>query len=77
MGEKVRVFELHRDTDATGVSGEGVVAVGVVWPDGMVSLRWRPGPDGGTGSCAFWPGGLDEMYEVHGHDGLTRVVFAP
>jgi hypothetical protein len=38
---KHRRFELHRDTDITGVSGTGVVAEGVAFSDGVVALRWR------------------------------------
>ncbi|MEU0876818.1 hypothetical protein [Nocardia brasiliensis] len=67
----VRVFELHRDLDVTGFSGVGVVADGVVWPDGTVSMRWR-GPIRTTVEAAC----LDDIRTVHGHDGKTRVVFA-
>jgi type IV secretory pathway TraG/TraD family ATPase VirD4 len=41
IGCRVRFFQLHRDADPTGFSGTGVVADGVVWPDGTVSMRWR------------------------------------
>lgn len=34
-------FELHRDTDVSGVSGVGIVADGVVFPDGTAVLQWR------------------------------------
>lgn len=65
----VRFFQLHRDVDLTGFSGTGVVADGVVWPDGTVSLRWR-GPVRTTveASC------LTDIETIHGHDGATRVV---
>ncbi|WP_433717439.1 hypothetical protein ACQP2U_43870 (plasmid) [Nocardia sp. CA-084685] len=65
----VRLFQLHRDRDLTGFSGTGVVADGVVWPDGSVSMRWR-GPIRTTvdASC------LDDIQTIHGHDGATRVV---
>ncbi|WP_280212880.1 hypothetical protein [Nocardia cyriacigeorgica] len=65
----VRVFQLHRDRDVTGFSGTGVVADGVVWPDGTVSMRWR-GPVRTTveASC------LADIQTIHGHDGATRVV---
>lgn len=82
----LRKFELHRDADATGVSGTGVVADGVVFehpvtvkyddgyevtlPSGWVRLVWR-GPDSST---VHWPD-LDTAMRVHGHNGLTRVVW--
>lgn len=65
----VRVFQLHRDTDLTGFSGVGVVADGVVWPDGTVSMRWR-GPIRTTVDASS----LDDIETIHGHDGATRVV---
>jgi hypothetical protein len=67
----VRLFQLHHDTDLTGFSGTGVVADGVVWPDGTVSMRWR-GPIRTTVEAAC----LDDIRIVHGHDGATRVVMS-
>lgn len=82
----VRRFELHRDTDVSGVSGEGVVADGVVfprksvitWPDGAqrrlpagwVRLTWR----GQYSSTVLWDS-ADEAMAVHGHNGATRLVW--
>lgn len=65
-----RRFELHRDRDASGVSGTGVVADGVEWPDGSVSIRWR----GERPSVVFWATVADAE-AVHGHGGLTRFVW--
>lgn len=67
----VRFFQLHRDHDITGFSGTGVVADGVVWPDGTVSMRWR-GPVRTTVEAAC----LDDIRSIHGHDGATRIVSA-
>jgi hypothetical protein len=36
----LRVFQLMRDEDVSGVSGVGRVAVGVVFPSGKVVLEW-------------------------------------
>jgi hypothetical protein len=63
------VFHLQRDTDVSGVSGTGVVADGVIWPDGTVSVRWR----GQHPSIVFWRS-LDSVKVIHGHDGATRIV---
>lgn len=38
---KARRFELHRFEDISGVSGTGIVADGVQFPDGVVAMRWR------------------------------------
>ncbi len=65
-------FVLVRDTDISGVSGVGVVANGILWPDGQAAIHW-------TGST--WPtttphpGGMESVIAVHGHGGATRVVW--
>lgn len=63
-----RLFQLHRNEDVTGVSGTGVVADGVVWPDGTVTIRWR----GARPSTVHWDA-LADAIAVHGHDGRTIV----
>lgn len=86
MAFAVRRFELHRDVDVTGVSGEGVVADGIeyfksldiTWPDGLntllpsgwVRIVWR----GQRPSTVLWPSAQMAM-EVHGHGGHTRLVW--
>ncbi|WP_051105648.1 hypothetical protein [Parafrankia discariae] len=69
-----RRFELHRDTDVSGVSGVGIVAHGVEWPDGTASVYWRAGA-AGYASAVFWPDGLRAVDTVHGHNGRTRIVW--
>lgn len=68
-----RRFYLMRHKDQTGISGTGVVADGVVWQTGAVTLNWR----GGGESYNTWPGpnALAEVERIHGHGGLTSVVF--
>lgn len=66
-----RLFQLHRDVDVTGFSGTGVVADGVIWPDGTVSMRWR-GEVRTTTEAAC----MAHIQTIHGHDGATRVVLA-
>ncbi|GAA1994277.1 hypothetical protein GCM10009799_20480 [Nocardiopsis rhodophaea] len=68
MHDMPRRFRLARDVDVTGVSGTGVVALGVQWPDGTVVVRWlseRP-------STVCW-NSLDDAIGIHGHHGATRV----
>jgi len=66
-------FELHRDTDVTGISGTGVVADGIEFPDGTVVLQWR----GPTASVVIYgaPDGTSDVEKVHGHGGSTRLVW--
>lgn len=63
-------FELHRDIDHTGISGEGVVAEGVRFSDGTAVIRWR----GVHASTVEWSD-VSHMEAVHGHGGATRVVW--
>lgn len=77
----MRYFTLHRMEDATGVSGTGVVAWGVRWPDGSCSLRWL----GKTPSFVNYEGvpsasqlqrvGDEHVKIVHGHHGKTVLVW--
>jgi hypothetical protein len=63
-----RRFRLMRRQDVSGVSGTGLVADGVQWPDGAVSIRWR----GEHHSTAAWDS-VDDAMAVHGHDGATVI----
>lgn len=65
-----RTFQLHRDIDVSGVSGIGVVADGVRFPDGTAVLRWRSE----FASTVVWPS-VEAAMVVHGHDGKTRLVW--
>lgn len=64
------VFHLERDVDVSGVSGTGVVAWGVLWPDGTVALRWCSD----TPSTVIWPN-IEAVERIHGHGGHTRIVW--
>lgn len=66
----MRRFELHRDVDATGVSGTGVVAEGVESTNGYCALTWRTL----NTSVAFYPN-ADTLVAIHGHNGQTRLVW--
>lgn len=66
---KPRRFVLRRRTDVTGVSGEGDVADGVLWPDQTASIRWRSEHP----SAVFWDRGRVSTEFIHGHDGRTTI----
>jgi len=65
-----RRFYLHRVEDLSGVSGTGVVADGVRWQDGSVTLKWL----GEHSSEVSWAG-MEHIEAIHGHNGKTMVVW--
>lgn len=67
-----RAFVLQRDVDETGVSGTGIVAGGVLFPDGVVALRWY---SEWPTSVVFHDRGIEAVEAVHGHNGKTRIVW--
>jgi hypothetical protein len=67
-----RRFELHRDTDHTGVSGTGIVAEGIAFTDGTVALRWK---SEWPTSVVFHDRGVEAVQKIHGHGGATRIVW--
>ncbi|UXX94059.1 hypothetical protein N7U49_21900 [Streptomyces sp. AD2-2] len=62
-------FHLDRHEDITGISGEGTVAGGVIFPDGTVAMRWNTG----TASTAIYDS-INDVVEIHGHNGATVVT---
>ena len=70
MQELPRRFVLMRDEDVTGVSGTGVVATGVEFPDGRTVMRWCV--KGKPNSITMFDS-IPEALEVHGHDGRTSI----
>ena len=79
--EKLRRFELVRTADESGVSGTGVVAVGVEFPDGAVAMQWLNEQNNRVqterNGLALYPSrsGIEDAIEVHGHSGGTEVRF--
>lgn len=67
----VRIFVLHRKVDHSGNSGVGDVAMGVVWPDGGVTIRWA----GETPSTVVWLC-VEDAIRIHGHNGDTEFIEA-
>lgn len=68
----MRRFYLYRHADESGVSGEGLVACGVSFPDpnNQVVLGWLTE----INSVAVYDS-IDDLLELHGHDGKTEIVF--
>ncbi|ASN73187.1 hypothetical protein SEA_WARPY_121 [Streptomyces phage Warpy] len=66
----MRLFELHRDVDSSGVSGTGVVAQGVEFDNGQCAMAWLSEWQ----SVAIYPD-ITVLEAIHGHNGNTRVVW--
>ncbi len=68
LPRRMRRFVLWRKEDQTGVSGTGIVAQGIQFGDGRVSLRWLSD----HASTANFDS-IDDVRAIHGHDGATVV----
>lgn len=66
----IRRFALVRDYDVSGVSGTGLVAVGVVFPDGQAVMQWQSD----LRSTAIYAS-VETLIAIHGHEGATRLVY--
>ena len=66
----MRIFELHRDVDTSGVSGTGRVAQGIIFDNGKVALTWLTK----FTSVAVYDS-IETAVNVHGHQGNTRFVY--
>lgn len=66
--KSTRRFVLIRDEDETGISGVGLVAFGVMFPDGTAVTRWNSE----VAQTCVWQH-MDEVEAIHGHGGRTRI----
>lgn len=70
---KLRRFYLNRIRDESGVSGTGIVGVGVIFPSGHAVMEWTSTR---TGIPGFeFHTNLDNLVAIHGHGGATEVKF--
>ena len=67
-----RVGVLVRDEDETGISGKGIVAWVVEFPDGVAVTRWAVTEIRQT---CVWRS-IDDLLAIHGHNGKTRLEWA-
>lgn len=65
----VKRFYLLRKEDLTGMSGEGIVAFGVVLPSGKAILEWVTQ----LTSVALYDD-LGSLEAIHGHEDRTKIV---
>lgn len=67
-----RRFALERVADPTGLSGVGIVALGVAPPSGRCVMQWRTTDAVGPGSTSIYDS-LAQLVAIHGHGGATVV----
>lgn len=69
-----RIFYLQRHTDRSGISGTGLVAWGVVFPDDTTVVRWVKSA-GRADPTTVVHQNLANVEALHGHGGDTEIVF--
>lgn len=65
-------FALYREEGVSGVSGPGIVALGVILPSGRAVMEWVKS----VASIGIY-GSLEEVEAVHGDDGKTLCQLGP
>lgn len=73
----VRTFEVVRENDETGVSGEGVVVEGVIFSDGTCVTRWVSQISPGR-STSIWDsyGAFAAIHVAPHPDNNTKIRFS-
>lgn len=66
-----RLFQVIRHEDATGVSGTGIVARGLEFPNGFCLMQWVVPP---AQSVAVYER-IEDLLRIHGHNGRTVVEY--
>lgn len=66
----ILTFDILRKEDASGTSGTGVVAMGVLFPDGTVTVQWQTH----VRSVVVYQSMADALY-IHGHGDSTGFRF--
>jgi 8-oxo-dGTP pyrophosphatase MutT (NUDIX family) len=65
-----RRFYLLRIKDISGVSGTGIVGVGIEFPDGKCVLQWQTD----TSTVNNYES-MNDLIAVHGHGGHSKVIY--
>lgn len=65
---KLKKFVLNRKEDESGTSGTGIVAVGVMFPNGLCVLHWTTV----VSSLGVYHS-IADLEKIHGHGGKTEV----
>ena len=65
----IEKFYIFKHKDISGVSGTGVVAVGVIFPSGKLVIEWTTYQT----SIGFYDN-MAKFLAVHSHEGFTEVI---
>lgn len=65
----MKIYRLMRRADVTGVSGAGIVAYAVEFPNGKVVVAWHA--EARPKSIAVYDA-MDEAIQVHTHGGASE-----
>jgi len=68
---EIRKFYVQRTEDVSGLSGTGIVAVGVMFPSGLCVMEWTT-PVKSVGHYHS----IADLEKIHGHEGKTQVIWA-
>lgn len=68
----MRLYDLYRDEDPSGVSGTGHVAEVVEFSSGWCAVSFLPHTAGIPNVIVY--GGIAHVEKIHGHEGKTRLV---
>lgn len=66
----IRKFHIERSEDVSGLSGTGIVAVGVMYPSGRCIMEWVT-PIKSINEYHS----IADLEALHGHEGRTKVVW--
>jgi hypothetical protein len=72
MSLVIKPFYLLRHEDSSGISGVGIVAVGVIYPNGKAHIQWTS-----YRSSFEQHDSIESLMDIHGHAGKTEVVYGP
>ncbi len=70
MSYKIKPFYLMRHSDVNGLSGTGIVAVGVVYPNGKAHMQWIS-----FKSSFEMHDSVESLIDIHGHSGATELIW--
>lgn len=66
----MKLFKLDRTKDISGVSGTGIVAEGVIFSNGKVSLCWL-----GDKSTIVIYDNIKLVEQINCHNGNTKIIY--
>lgn len=70
MSFKIKPFYLMRHQDLSGLSGTGIIAIGVVYPNGKAHMQWV------SYKTSFeMHDSVENLIDIHSHGGATELLW--